>query len=94
MRGGRPETPVRGLFVSPLTHEGLLHGQVNQDSANLHDSRQTSHRERWVHYNAKVACVLNSMNGAKKIFLTRNDDYSDLQLEFIKHYLKVQVFEI
>ena len=42
---GAPETPVRGLFVSPLTHEGLLHGQVNQGSANLHDSRPASHKD-------------------------------------------------
>ena len=67
MGWGRPETPVRVLFVSPLTHEGLLHGHVNEGSANLHDSRQTSHKERWVHYNH--AKVLRSMNGAENIFL-------------------------
>ena len=66
MGWGRLETPVRGLFVSPLTHEGLLHGQVNQGSANLHESRPTSQKERWVHYN--YAKVLRSMNGAKDIF--------------------------
>ena len=43
--GGGPETPVRGLFVSPLTHEGLLHGQAKQGSANLHDSRSASHKD-------------------------------------------------
>ena len=42
---GGPETPVRGLFVSPLTHEGLLHGQAKQGSANLHDSRSASHKD-------------------------------------------------
>ena len=40
-----PETPVRGLFVSPLTHEGLLHGQVKQGSNNLHDSRSASQKD-------------------------------------------------